>query len=118
MTLISGGGPSLANLSCALSLCVSILKELVVYHRDEELVLEASRFAWFHNKHMNRWHGRGKDDCFNCGDMNHFITNFPKMKGKPEVGKHDYHSSWHNGKYEYTSSEHKAKSRGGSRIFL
>lgn len=89
MNLILGCPPSSSNPSYAmfyLSSLLSISKERVESLGDEELMLVASQFMWFHNNHVNRWLSGGKEGCFHCGDSEHFITNFSKMKGKQEVG--------------------------------
>jgi hypothetical protein len=80
MALVSRGGSS-SNPSpamFALSSLLTITEEQVESPRDEELALVASRFTRFHNNHQNRWHGRSKDGCFNCGDPDDFIISCPQ----------------------------------------
>jgi hypothetical protein len=100
MALVSGGG-SVSNPSpvvFALSSLLSITWEQVESLGDEELALVASQFTRFHNNHMSRWHGRSKDECYSCGDPDHFVVSYPK-KGKAESGPCDHHSSRRKGKY-------------------
>jgi hypothetical protein len=92
----------------ALSSLLSITEEQVESLGDEELALVASQFTRFHNNRMSRQRGGSKDECFNCGDPDHFVASCPK-KGKSESGLHDHHSGWHKGKY----SSGKYKSKGG-----
>jgi hypothetical protein len=83
MALVSGGG-STSNSSpamFALSSLLSIIEEQVESLGDEELAIVASRFTWFHNNCMSRWRGRSKDECYNCGNPDHFVASCPK-KGK------------------------------------
>jgi hypothetical protein len=53
----------------------------------------------------------GNDGCFNGGDLDHFITNYPEMKDKSEANKHDYHFDQCMGKCKYISSKYKSKGR-------
>jgi hypothetical protein len=71
----------------------------------------ASRLMWFYNNRQNRHHGGIKDECFKCGDLDHFIASCPK-KGKQEAIPCDHHSSQRKGKREYSSDKYKSK--GGS----
>jgi hypothetical protein len=74
MALISRGGAS-SNPSpdiFALSSLLTITEEQVESLGDEELVLVASRFTWFHNNRMSWWRGGSKNGCYNYGDPNHF----------------------------------------------
>jgi hypothetical protein len=76
--------------------------------RDEELALVASWFTRFHNNCHNRRHGGAKDECFNCGDPDHFVASCPK-KGKQEAGSCHHHSGRCKGNWEYTSNKYKTK---------
>jgi hypothetical protein len=91
-----------------LSSLLTIIEEQVERLRDEELVLVASRFTWFHNKRMSLPHGGSRDGCYNYGNFNHFVASCPK-KGKQEASPHDHHSGRCKGKREYTSCKHKYK---------
>jgi hypothetical protein len=75
---------------------------------DEELALVACRFMRFYNNRMSRRRGGSKDECYNCGDPDHFVASCPK-KGKSESGPRDHHSGRCKGKY----SSGKYKSKGG-----
>jgi hypothetical protein len=80
MFLVSGGG-SASNSSPALFALSSLLsstEELVESLGDEELALVASRFKRFHNNRMSRRRGGSKDECYNCGDLDHFVASYPK----------------------------------------
>jgi hypothetical protein len=94
----------------ALSYLLTIIEERVESLGDKELVLVASRFMWFHNNRQNRRRGKSKNGCFNCGDPNHFVTNFLN-KGKPEAGSRDHHSSRRKDKREHSSGKHKSMGR-------
>jgi hypothetical protein len=64
----------------ALYSLLTIIEEQVESLGDEELVLVASRFTWFHNNHQNQRRGGSKDGCFNYGDPDHFVTSCQKGK--------------------------------------
>jgi hypothetical protein len=94
----------------ALSSLSSIIEEQVESLGDEELVLVASWFTRFHNNCLNWQHGGSKDGCFNCNNLDHFMTSCPK-KGKSVGGPCDHQSSRHKGKHKHTSRKHKSKGR-------
>ena len=71
---------------------------------EDELMLVINKFKQFHNNLKNQSRGGQKEGYFTCGDPDHFIANFPKMKGK-------YDSSKHKEKHEYTSSKHNSRRR-------
>jgi hypothetical protein len=79
---------------------------------DDELALVISWFLRFHNNHLNRWRGGGpKDECYGCGDLDHFIAHCPK-KNKHSFDKSSsskYDSGKRKDKREYTYGKHKSK---------
>jgi hypothetical protein len=110
MALVSGNdSSSLANPSqmlFALSSLVSITEEQLEALGDDELALIISQFSWFHNNRLNHRRGGGpKEECYDCGDSDHFVVHCPK-KNKHSSNKYD--SSKHKDKREYTSM-HKSK---------
>jgi hypothetical protein len=110
MALVSACG-SVSNSSpamFALSSLLSITEEQVESLGVEELALVASRFTRFHNNRMSRRRGGSKDECYNCGEPDHFVASCPK-NGKSESSPHGHHSGRRKGKY----SSSKYKSKGG-----
>jgi hypothetical protein len=85
MALVSWGGAS-SNHSIdmfALSSLLIITGEQLESLSNEKLALLTSRFTWFHNNHMSQRCGWSKDECYNYGDPDHFVSSCPK-KGKLE----------------------------------
>lgn len=112
MALVSGNGgngapssPNPSQLSFSLSSLVTVTEEQLEVLGDDELALVINRFSWFHNNQMNRRRGGRKEGCFECGNLDHFISDCPK-RGKSS-SKHDH--SKRRDKKEYTSDKHKVK---------
>lgn len=65
---------------------MSIMKQVEALG-DDELALVINKFKRFHDNYKNHWCGAQKEVCFSFGDPNHFIANYPEMKGKYDSGK-------------------------------
>jgi hypothetical protein len=60
---------------------------------DNEITLLARKFRALHKFHEER--RRSPRDCFECGDITHFIADCPKRKKLDSSNKYDY-TKWNN----------------------
>jgi hypothetical protein len=57
---------------------------------DDEIVLLARKFRTLHRFRKER--RRSPRGCFECGDITHFITNYPKKKKFDSSNKYNYNN--------------------------
>jgi hypothetical protein len=77
-----------SSLEFALSSLATASDEQYKSIPDDEIVMLARRFHALHKFHDER--KRSPRGCFKCGDITHFIADYPKRKKLDSSNKYDY----------------------------